>query len=60
MCILQCRNCDYKQLADNNCIYVNKITHEIEYENILNAIYTYILMENKIRSPSRLALKVIA
>ncbi|CAL8093776.1 unnamed protein product [Orchesella dallaii] len=25
-----CRNCDYKQLADNNCIYVNKITHEID------------------------------
>ena len=21
-----CRNCDYKQLADNNCIYVNKVT----------------------------------
>ena len=20
-----CRNCDYKQLADNNCIYVNKV-----------------------------------
>lgn len=25
-----CRNCDYKQLADSNCIYVNKIMHEIE------------------------------
>ena len=21
-----CRNCDYKQLADNNCIYVNKVS----------------------------------
>merc|ERR1712141_39733 len=25
-----CRNCDYKQLADNNCIYVNKIMHEVD------------------------------
>ncbi|KAL0281383.1 UNVERIFIED_CONTAM: hypothetical protein PYX00_002385 [Menopon gallinae] len=25
-----CRNCDYKQLADSNCIYVNKIMHEID------------------------------
>ncbi|XP_054929219.2 DNA-directed RNA polymerase II subunit RPB9 isoform X2 [Dermacentor andersoni] len=25
-----CRNCDYQQEADNNCIYVNKITHEVE------------------------------
>lgn len=25
-----CRNCDYKQEADSNCIYVNKIMHEIE------------------------------
>ena len=24
-----CRNCDYKQIADNNCIYVNKIMHEV-------------------------------
>jgi hypothetical protein len=28
--IFQCRNCEYKQLADSNCIYVNKIMHEIE------------------------------
>lgn len=27
-----CRNCDYKQEADSNCIYVNKIMHEIEYD----------------------------
>lgn len=26
-----CRNCDYKQLADSKCIYVNKIMHEIEW-----------------------------
>lgn len=26
-----CRNCDYKQEADSNCIYVNKIMHEIEW-----------------------------
>ncbi|KAJ9575345.1 hypothetical protein L9F63_025704, partial [Diploptera punctata] len=25
-----CRNCDYKQVADSNCIYVNKIMHEID------------------------------
>ncbi|KAG0418459.1 hypothetical protein HPB47_004807 [Ixodes persulcatus] len=25
-----CRNCDYQQVADNNCIYVNKITHEVD------------------------------
>ena len=23
--VYACRNCDYKQLADNNCIYVIKI-----------------------------------
>lgn len=28
--IFQCRNCEYKQLADSSCIYVNKIMHEIE------------------------------
>ena len=26
-----CRNCDYKQLADNNCIYVNKVSRKIIY-----------------------------
>ena len=26
----QCRNCDFKTLADNHCVYVNKIMHEIE------------------------------
>lgn len=26
----QCRNCDYSQEADNSCVYVNKITHEVE------------------------------
>ncbi|KAA0201827.1 hypothetical protein HAZT_HAZT003419 [Hyalella azteca] len=25
-----CRNCDYKMVADNNCIYVNKLMHEID------------------------------
>ncbi|XP_022097263.1 DNA-directed RNA polymerase II subunit RPB9-like [Acanthaster planci] len=25
-----CRNCDYQQEADNNCVYVNKITHEVD------------------------------
>ncbi|XP_040261743.1 DNA-directed RNA polymerase II subunit RPB9 isoform X1 [Bufo bufo] len=26
----KCRNCDYQQEADNSCIYVNKITHEVD------------------------------
>ncbi|XP_038066697.1 DNA-directed RNA polymerase II subunit RPB9-like [Patiria miniata] len=25
-----CRNCDYQQEATNNCVYVNKITHEVD------------------------------
>jgi len=25
-----CRNCDYRQLADSSCIYVNKIMHEVD------------------------------
>uniref|UniRef100_A0A8C4Q8V8 DNA-directed RNA polymerase subunit n=2 Tax=Eptatretus burgeri TaxID=7764 RepID=A0A8C4Q8V8_EPTBU len=25
-----CRNCDYQQETDNSCIYVNKITHEVD------------------------------
>merc|ERR1712080_813414 len=25
-----CRNCDYKELAVNNCIYVNKIVHDVD------------------------------
>nr|XP_056708144.1 DNA-directed RNA polymerase II subunit RPB9-like [Euleptes europaea] len=25
-----CRNCDYQQEADNSCIYINKITHEVD------------------------------
>lgn len=25
-----CRNCDHKQVADNPCIYVNKLLHEVE------------------------------
>ncbi|XP_041468760.1 DNA-directed RNA polymerase II subunit RPB9-like [Lytechinus variegatus] len=25
-----CRNCDYQQEADNACVYVNKITHEVD------------------------------
>ena len=28
--LFQCRNCDYQQEADNPCIYVNKIEHEVE------------------------------
>ncbi|KJH49975.1 RNA polymerase M/subunit [Dictyocaulus viviparus] len=25
-----CRNCDHKQVADNPCIYVNKLVHEVD------------------------------
>ncbi|XP_071038988.1 DNA-directed RNA polymerase II subunit RPB9 [Parasteatoda tepidariorum] len=25
-----CRNCDYQEVTTNNCIYVNKITHEVD------------------------------
>lgn len=25
-----CRNCDFKQMAENSCVYVNRIMHEIE------------------------------
>ena len=34
-----CRNCDYKQIADNSCIYVNKIMHEVdEITNIVSDV----------------------
>ena len=26
-----CRNCDYRQLADSCCVYVNKIMHEVNF-----------------------------
>jgi DNA-directed RNA polymerase II subunit RPB9 len=32
-----CRNCDYKQIAENNCIYVNKITHEVDQLTNINS-----------------------
>ncbi|OTF79576.1 DNA-directed RNA polymerase II subunit RPB9-like protein [Euroglyphus maynei] len=25
-----CRNCDFKQMAENSCVYVNRIMHEID------------------------------
>ncbi|XP_067943619.1 DNA-directed RNA polymerase II subunit RPB9-like [Watersipora subatra] len=28
--LYSCRNCDYRQEAENPCIYVNKITHEVD------------------------------
>lgn len=41
----QCRNCDFKQLADSNCIYVNKIMHEIEWVIMMDFnIYINILL----------------
>ena len=42
--IFQCRNCEYKQLADSNCIYVNKIMHEIEWvKNVTNRTVNKVL-----------------
>ena len=35
-----CRNCDYKELANNNCIYVNKIVNEV---NCLTGINTDVI-----------------
>ena len=36
-----CQNCEHVQQADNNCIYVNKITHEIdELQNIVGDVIT--------------------
>ncbi|XP_058965542.2 DNA-directed RNA polymerase II subunit RPB9-like [Pocillopora verrucosa] len=37
-----CRNCDYQQEADNSCIYVNKITHEV---NELTQIVTDVVAD---------------
>lgn len=28
--LVKCRNCDHQEEADNPCIYVNKITHEVD------------------------------
>lgn len=40
--VQQCRNCDHKQDADSNCIYVNKIMHEIEWVDLeLDRILCY-------------------
>ena len=34
-----CRNCDYRQMADSCCIYVNKIMHEVdELTNIVTDV----------------------
>ena len=27
---IKCRNCDHQEFATNPCIYVNKITHEVD------------------------------
>ena len=34
-----CRNCDYKQLADNNCIYVNKVSHNMNEKKIMVDVF---------------------
>ena len=30
-----CRNCDYRHLADNPCVYVNKITHQADEMSLI-------------------------
>ncbi|KHJ41379.1 alpha,alpha-trehalase [Trichuris suis] len=30
-----CRNCDHRQVADNRCIYVNKVHEKSEYDHML-------------------------
>ena len=36
-----CQNCEHVERADNNCIYVNNITHEIdELQNIVGDVIT--------------------
>jgi len=34
-----CRNCEHSQIADNPCIYVNRLTHEVEFVFIFFEIY---------------------
>ena len=41
-----CRNCDYKQLADNNCIYVNKVSLKIEKVFVGISGLIFILTQN--------------
>ncbi|CAB3368008.1 Hypothetical predicted protein [Cloeon dipterum] len=31
-----CRNCDYKSIASRSCIYVNKLTHDIDEIKLIN------------------------
>ena len=31
-----CRNCDYKEIAQNSCVYFNKITHGIDALSSIN------------------------
>ena len=31
-----CRNCDYKQFAENNCVYLNKIMYEVNQLTNIN------------------------
>ncbi len=42
---MKCRNCDYKQIADNNCVYVNKITHEVEYVFNNQMFYFFLIID---------------
>ncbi|TKR69743.1 hypothetical protein L596_021857 [Steinernema carpocapsae] len=35
--IYACRNCDHKEVADNPCIYVNKLLREVDELTQINA-----------------------
>jgi hypothetical protein len=39
-----CRNCDYSQEADISCVYVNKITHEVESRLLMWGTHTAALL----------------
>ena len=40
------RNCDFRQLADSSCIYVNRITHEINEITNINTDVIQVLRTN--------------
>ena len=46
-----CRNCDYKQLADNNCIYVNKVSQNMSERTCMVDI-EYLFYHKSLLRPS--------
>ncbi|TKR69744.1 hypothetical protein L596_021858 [Steinernema carpocapsae] len=45
--IYACRNCDHKQVAENPCIYVNKLLHEVDELTQINADHDPTLPKTK-------------